>query len=87
MYQGLTWENYKFPNKALEKLFKGYTDNCFDMYSDNVNLLLTGSNGAGKTYVSSIILQYCYSYYFSTRLVTFKELISKTFKGGELRIF
>ena len=87
MYQGLTWENYKFPNKALEKLFKGYTDNCFDMYSDNVNLLLTGSNDASKTYVSSIILQYCYSYYFSTRLVTFKELISKTFKGDGIEDF
>lgn len=81
MYQGLTWDNYVFPNSALEKLLKGYTDNCHNMYEDNVNLLLYGSNGVGKTYISSIILQYCYSYYFSTRMVTFKELINKTFSG------
>lgn len=81
MYQGLTWDNYVFPTSALEKLLKGYTDNCHSMYEDNVNLLLYGSNGVGKTYISSIILQYCYSYYFSTRMVTFKELINKTFRG------
>lgn len=81
MYQGLTWDDYEFPDNALENLLKGYTNNCHAMYEDNVNLLLYGSNGVGKTYVSSIILQYCYSYYFSTRMITFKELISKTFSG------
>ena len=83
MYQGLTWDDYIFPSQSMEKLLRGYTDHCFEMYEDNVNLLLTGSNGAGKTYVASIILQYCYSYYFSARMITFKELISKVFKGED----
>ena len=87
MYQGLTWENYNFPSKPLEKLLKGYTEHCDEMFKDTVNLLLFGSNGVGKTYISSIILQYCYSYYYSTRLITFKELVSKVFKGEDIDEF
>ena len=82
-YQGLTWNNYQFPSEALAKVLKGYTEHCDEMFEDNINLLLTGNNGVGKTYVSSIVLQYCYERYYSTRMITFKDLISKSFNGDD----
>ncbi len=84
MYQGITWENYSFPTVQLKKLLTGYTGHCDAMLDENVNLLLYGSNGVGKTYISSIILQYCYLHYYSCQMVTFKDMISKVFRGESM---
>lgn len=79
MYQGITWNNYRFPNSKMEHLLRGYTSHCDEMLRDCVGLLFLGQNGNGKTYISSIILQYCYSYYHTCRMSTFKDLISMAF--------
>lgn len=84
MYQGVTWKDYNFPSESLEKVLRGYTEHCDEMFNDSVNLLLYGSNGVGKTYISSIILQYCYTNYYSGRMLTFKDLVSKVFKGEDI---
>lgn len=84
MYQGATWKDFNFSSEQLEKLFKGYTENCDAMFRDCVNILLYGSNGVGKTFSSSIILQYCYANYYSCRLLTFKDLISRTFNKQDM---
>lgn len=84
MYQGATWKDYNFPSLSLEKVLKGYTEHCDAMFNDSVNLLLFGSNGVGKTYISSIILQYCYTHYYSCRLLTFKDLVNKVFKNEDI---
>ena len=86
-YQGISWNDYKFSSEALQKLLTGYTNHCDAMFEDNVSILLSGSNGAGKTYAASIILQYCYSHYYSIRLLTFKDLISKAFNGESMDIY
>ena len=82
-YQGLTWDNYKFPSEALSKLLLGYTEHCDEMFDDSINLLFTGTNGVGKSLVSSIILQNCYARYYSTRMITFKDFITKSFNGDD----
>lgn len=87
MYQGITWADYKFPSSQVEKLFRGYTEHCDKMLRDCVNLLLMGSNGAGKSFVSSIILQECYVKYYTTRFITFKDLIHKTFNREDVEPF
>lgn len=83
-YQGLNWNNYQFPSEPLKKVLQGYTEHCDDMFDDGINLLLTGTNGVGKSFISSIILQYCYGRYYSTRMITFKDLISKSFNGEDV---
>lgn len=84
MYQGISWANYEFPDKGLEKVLKGYTEHCDAMFSDCVNLLLVGSNGCGKSITASIILQYCYRNYFTARMTTFRDLISKAFANEDI---
>lgn len=84
MYQGITWEDYSFPTEPLQKVLVGYTEHCDAMFDDVVNLLLYGSNGVGKTYISSIILQHCYSRYYSCRMLTFKELVTKVFNKEDI---
>lgn len=86
-YQGISWNDYKFSSEALKKLLVGYTTHCDEMFEDNISMLLSGSNGAGKTYAASIILQYCYSHYYSVRLLTFKDLISKAFNGESTEVY
>lgn len=82
-YQELTWQDYRFPSEALQKLLKGYTEHCDEMFDDNINLLLTGENGVGKSFCVSILLQQCYARYYSVRMVTFKDFIAKTFDRNE----
>ena len=83
MYQGLSWKDYRFPNEQMEHLLRGYTTHCDEMLRDCFGLLFIGQNGCGKSFVSSIILQYCYSYYHTCRMTTFKELISKAFSKDD----
>lgn len=83
-YQGVTWKDFKFKNDSLKRVLTGYTSNCDAMFEDNICILLSGSNGVGKTYASSIILQYVYSCYYSARLITFKDLITKTFNKEDV---
>lgn len=82
-YQGIDWKDYQFSSEQLKKVLKGYTEHCDEMFDDNINLLLTGSNGCGKSYVTSIILQQCYSRYYSVRMTTFKDFITKSFNGED----
>lgn len=86
-YQGLTWKDFRFTNEGLKKVLTGYTSHCDEMYRDNICILLSGSNGVGKTYASSIILQYVYSCYYTARLLTFKDLISKTFNNEDVDVY
>lgn len=82
-YQGLTWEDYRFQDSSLEKIFKGYTEHCDAMYQDCINLFITGSNASGKTLAASIILQQCFNFYYKVKMGDFKDFIAKTFAGND----
>lgn len=84
MYQGISWRDYQFPSDGMKKLLTGYTEHCDEMFEDCVNLIFIGTNGCGKSYVSSIILQECYSRYYSARMITFKDFIAKTFNNDDM---
>lgn len=62
------------------KILRNYVKYIHDMFEDCVNLTLYGSNGSGKTFVTSIILKNAYRYYYSAKRTTFTYFMSISFK-------
>jgi len=63
-------------DEELKDVINRYINNIHDMFEDCVNLTLYGSNGNGKTFLTSIIMKNVYRSYYSTQRTTVAKYIS-----------
>lgn len=70
-------------DEDLHKLFSRYMENLDLMYDDKVNMVLYGSNGSGKTYLSSLIVKEAYRKRYTSFRVTLQNFIDMHFKKME----
>lgn len=71
-------EDFGFEARAtLIDYVKDYVNNIDQRYEDNVGLLLTGSNGVGKTLIASLVLKEAYRARYVCKRTTFSEYINK----------
>lgn len=68
---------------SIEILDKFEEMQCISVDSPDHTFICKDYIVTHNTYVSSIVLQYCYGRYYSTRMITFKDLISKSFNGDD----
>jgi DNA replication protein DnaC len=68
---------------GIKTLFQNYMDNMEVMLDDKVNLILYGSNGSGKTYLSSLVIKDAYIKRFSAYRVTLQGFIDLQFRKNE----
>ena len=61
----------------IKKFCGEYIDNLEDNIEDNRGIFFYGSNGVGKSFLSSIILKEFYRYRYSCRRVTFAQSINE----------
>lgn len=59
----------------VKRFFADYITNIDTKFSDNCGLLIYGSNGVGKTFMSCLIAKEAYIHRYTTRRVTFVEYI------------
>jgi DNA replication protein DnaC len=64
----------------FKDLFVRYMDNLPIMFEDKVNLILYGANGAGKSYLSSLVIKDAYIKRYSAYRVTLQNYIDLHFK-------
>ncbi len=69
-----------YENEKIVRIFRNYIKHIHDMYEDCINLTLFGSNGSGKTLISSIILKSAYRNHYTFKLINFPEYIALNFK-------
>lgn len=85
-YRGVPKEFFKadldeYPIDADKKeIFERYIDNIAEMVDDQVNLTLYGSNGSGKTYLTSILVKEAYRRRYTSFRVTLETFIQLHFK-------
>lgn len=85
-YRGVPKEFFKadldeYPIDADKKeIFQRYIDNIAEMVDDQVNLTLYGSNGSGKTYLTSILVKEAYRRRYTSFRVTLETFIQLHFK-------
>jgi DNA replication protein DnaC len=53
------------------------------MYEDRVNMCLYGANGAGKSFLSSLIVKEAYRLRYSSYMTTLASMIDLNFKGNK----
>lgn len=71
----------EYPIKEnTRELFARYMDYLDEMFEDKINLILYGSNGSGKTYLSSLIVKEAYRKRYTSFRVTLKSFIDMHFK-------
>lgn len=70
-------------DESKKRLFSNYINDIHDMFDDCVNLTLYGSNGSGKTFVTSIIIKNAYRHYYTAKRTTFTYFMSLSFKGDK----
>ena len=71
----------EYPVKEnTRELFARYMDYLDEMFEDKINLILYGSNGSGKTYLSSLIVKEAYRKRYTSFRVTLKSFIDMHFK-------
>lgn len=89
MYKGVPRE---FINSTIDQypidedkknIFVKYMKNLPIMLDDKVNLVLYGSNGSGKTYLTSLLVKECYRQRYSAFRVTLEGLLQMHFKHEE----
>lgn len=66
-------------NNSTKKLVKNYIENIHTMYEDRVCLLFYGSNGTGKTLLSSIIVKEAYRRRYSSHITTLAHYMDLCF--------
>lgn len=71
----------------IKNIFSRYLDNLDQMYEDNVGLMLYGTNGSGKTYLSSLVVKEAYRLRYSSFRVTLQEFINLQFQKNDLDAF
>ena len=62
--------------KSLKKFVVDYINNIEDNFKNSRGIYLYGSNGVGKTLISSILLKEAYRHRYSCKRVTFQEYIN-----------
>ena len=77
-----TLNDYEMEN-TIKPFFNNYLTNLHDMYEDNINLLLYGSNGSGKTFLASLIVKEAYRLRYNSHMTTLAHLIELTFKANK----
>lgn len=70
-------------DEDVHEVFKNYLTNIELMHDDNVGLILFGSNGTGKTWLSSLIVKEAYIYRYTSFRVTLQSFIDMHFRKGE----
>ena len=86
MYRGVPIEYIhadldEYPiEENTRELFARYMDYLDEMFDDKINLILYGSNGSGKTYLSSLIVKEAYRKRYSSFRVTLQAYIDMQFK-------
>ena len=86
MYRGVPREYIhadldEYPvEENTRELFARYMDYLDEMFEDKINLILYGSNGSGKTYLSSLIVKEAYRKRYTSFRVTLKSFIDMHFK-------
>ena len=86
MYRGVPREYIhadldEYPiEENIRELFARYMDYLDEMFDDKINLILYGSNGSGKTYLSSLIVKEAYRRRYTSFRVTLKSFIDMHFK-------
>lgn len=63
--------------------FDTYLSNLHIMYEDRVNLCLYGSNGSGKSYLSSLVVKEGYRLRYNSFIITMQSLIDINFKSNK----
>ena len=72
------FDTYKLKEmKKVKDFVKTYITNIDDNFSNNVGIMMFGSNGVGKTMLASIIIKEAYVHRYTSRRVTFSDYISK----------
>ncbi|AEZ50509.1 DnaC-like helicase loader [Bacillus phage BCD7] len=80
-YFDATLEQYPI-DASKKKLVKNFINNFPEMLADGQSLIMYGSNGSGKTYLSAIIVKEAYRYRYSSFLITLQSLIDLKFKSN-----
>lgn len=86
MYRGVPREYIhadldEYPiEENIRELFARYMDYLDEMFEDKINLILYGSNGSGKTYLSSLIVKEAYRKRYTSFRITLKSFIDMHFK-------
>lgn len=70
-------------DQDFKTLFKRYMDNLEIMFDDKVNLVLYGANGAGKSYLSSLVIKEAYVKRYTSFRTTLQNYIDLQFKKSE----
>jgi DNA replication protein DnaC len=82
LYFQATIDQYDI-DEEIRDTFARYLENLDDMFDDNVNLVLYGVNGSGKTYLSSLIIKEAYRLRYSSYMITFQNYLNLTFGKDE----
>lgn len=83
-FRGVTIENFNFPKETIKNVVTSYINNIHLMIKDNCSLVLIGSNGTGKTMLSSIILQEALKRFYDARYITMPQFINAKFSNEDL---
>lgn len=71
----------------LKSFIKSYLDNLDYNFENNVGLLIRGSNGVGKSMITSLIIKEAYRHRYTSKRLTFMEYLnvysSATFASGD----
>lgn len=81
-YVEASLSNYN-QSSSKKKTVKRYLEHLHDMYEDRICLTLYGSNGSGKTYLSSIIVKEAYRLRYNSAITTVANLLDLTFKSNK----
>lgn len=80
-FRGNTLKDFDVKGKSELKKVKGlvqaYIEDLDSNFENNKGLFLYGSNGVGKTMLSSIILKEAYRHRYTSRRSTFVEYVDK----------
>lgn len=66
-----------------KEIFSRYIENLPMMVEDKMNLVLYGSNGSGKTYLTSIIVKEAYRQRYTSFRITLETFIQLHFKNDD----
>lgn len=77
-----TLEEYPI-DEDLKELFGNYMLHLDVMFDDKVNMILYGSNGSGKTYLSSLVIKEAYRKRYSAFRTTLQNFIDLHFRKDE----
>ena len=91
-YRGVPKEFYnadldEYPiDEDKKDIISRYIDNLPMMVEDKMNLVLYGSNGSGKTYLTSIIVKEAYRQRYTSFRITLETFIQLHFKNDDYSV-